>query len=316
MTLMLTPQQINFFETQGYLVVEDVLDLTTLEAIKSEYGALLDAMYDDWHAKGRVPPPGNQDFWQKLLTGYRAKCDWFQPMDISLPGGEIATDTPCHFGPAVFDMLTNPRLLDMVQDLIGPEITSNPIQHVRLKPPATTLRGDETTAHIMATDWHQDRAVAHAEGDNTDIVTVWLAINDATLENGCLQVIPGKPQMYPHCPKKQTAIADGMLDLSKATPLPVKAGGAVIFHPLTPHASLDNTSGVFRWSFDIRYNVTGQPTGRAHFPDFVARSQSAPETELKDWKTWEQMWHDTRARLAPKPHIPIHRWTGDAPACA
>ncbi|MBY6048830.1 phytanoyl-CoA dioxygenase family protein [Vannielia litorea] len=313
---MLTQSQIDTFNAEGVLVVDNVLPTETLEAVKAEYTALLDAMYDRWHAEGRVPAPGNMDFWQKLLVSYEAGCEWFQPMDITLPGGEFTADTPMHQGPAVFDMLRCDRLLDLVESLIGPEITSNPIQHVRLKPPSRTLRGSETTAHIMATDWHQDRAVAHAEGDNTQMVTVWLAISDATLENGCLQVIPGKPQMYPHCPQKQTSIADGLLDESKARPLPVKAGGAVIFHPLTPHASLDNVADDFRWSFDIRYNVTGQPTGRAHFPDFVARSRANPESELKDWRVWKQMWEDTRTRLAPEPHIPIHRWDGNAPVCA
>ena len=313
---MLTQDQIDQFHSDGVIVVPDVLPAPVLSAVKNEYRSLLDALYGDWHAKGLVPAPGEMDFWQKLLVSYDAGCDWFQPMDISLPGGEIAPDTPFHFGPAVFDMITAPRLLDMVECLIGPEITSNPIQHVRLKPPAPTLRGSENRAHIMATDWHQDRAVAHAEGDTTQMVTVWLAISDATVENGCIQAIPGKPQMYPHCPKKQTAIADGFLDLTKAHPLPVKAGGAVIFHPLTPHASLDNLSDQFRWSFDIRYNVTGQPTGRAHFPDFIARSRARPESVLTDWHAWQDMWLQTRARLSGQPHIPIHRWTSDSPACA
>jgi ectoine hydroxylase-related dioxygenase (phytanoyl-CoA dioxygenase family) len=148
------------------------------------------------------------------------------------------------------------------------------------------------------------------------MVTVWLAISDATLENGCLQAIKGKPRMYPHCPKKQTAIADGFLDLDQAVPLPVPAGGAVIFHPLTPHASLNNVSDRFRWSFDIRYNVTGQPTGRAHFPSFVARSRAHPERVLTDWRDWRDLWVDARHRLSVKDHIPIHRWTSDSPACA
>lgn len=316
MTQFLSAEQITRFERDGVLVVDDVLPAATLSAIKAEYATLLDTLYTEWLAQGRVPPADGMDFFQKLLVAYEAGCEWFQPMDISLPGSEIRADTPFHIGPAVFDMLTCPRLLDLVEDLIGPEITSNPIQHVRLKPPAQTLRTTETTAHIMATDWHQDRAVAHEEGDNTKIVTVWLAITDATLDNGCLQVIPGKPQMYPHCPKRQTSIADGFIDEAKAQPLPVKAGGAVIFHPLTPHAALDNTSDGFRWSFDIRYNVTGQPTGRAHFPDFVARSRAAPETELRDWHAWRDTWLDTRARLSHQPHIPIHRWTSDSPACA
>lgn len=313
---MLTQDQIETFEQEGVLVVENVLDNSLLGSIRQEYGNLLDRLYVGWHAEGLVPDADGLDFWQKLLVSYEAGCDWFQPMDISLPGGDIDAETPFHFGPAVFDMITAPRLLDLVEDLIGPEITSNPIQHVRLKPPSVNLRGTENRAHIMATDWHQDRAVAHAEGDRTDMVTVWLAISDATIENGCLQVIPGKPQMYTHCPKRQTSIADGFLDETRARPLPVKAGGAVIFHPLTPHASLDNRSDRFRWSFDIRFNVTGQPTGRAHFPSFVARSRAHPASVLTDWRDWRDLWIEARARLSGQPHIPIHRWTGDSPACA
>jgi ectoine hydroxylase-related dioxygenase (phytanoyl-CoA dioxygenase family) len=313
---MLTPAQISDFETHGYLVVEDVLDPARLSAVQAEYSSLMDRLYAQWQAEGRVPDGAGLDFWAKLLTAYRTGCDWFQPMDISLPGDQIYADTPFHFGPAVFDMVTNPRLLDIVEQLIGPEITSNPIQHVRIKPPATSLRGDEVRAHITATDWHQDRAVALAEADQTEMVTVWLAITDATLENGCLQVAPGKVGMLPHCPKVQTAIADGFVDVDRAVPLPVRAGGAVIFHPLTPHASRINQTDGFRWSFDLRFNVTGQDTGRGHFPDFIARSRAHPKTELRDWQAWASMWETTRARLAIAPHTPIHRWQADSPACA
>ena len=313
---MLTANQITEFNENGVIVIPDVLNADLLDRIRQEYAGLLDGLYADWQRQGLVPPADGLDFYEKLLVSYRAKCDWFQPMDISLPGDTIRDDTPFHFGPAVFDMITHGPLLDVVEALIGPEITSNPIQHVRLKPPAINLRETENRAHIMATDWHQDRAVAHEDGDQTQMVTVWLAISDATLENGCLQAIKGKPRMYPHCPKKQTAIADGFLDLDQAVPLPVPAGGAVIFHPLTPHASLNNVSDRFRWSFDIRYNVTGQPTGRAHFPSFVARSRAHPERVLTDWRDWRDLWVDARHRLSVKDHIPIHRWTSDSPACA
>lgn len=313
--MRLTAKHHRQFAEDGFLVIDNVLSPQVLDGVRAEYSTLLDRLYAGWQAEGRVPPCDG-DFFERLLISYRAGCDWFQPMDISLPGDQIAPDTPMHFGPAVFDMITDPGLLDVVAELIGPEITSNPIQHVRLKPPAVSLDTGEARAHITATDWHQDRAVALAEGDATQMVTVWLAITDATLENGCLQVIPGRPQMYPHCPKRQTAIADGCLDLDAARPLPVKAGGAVIFHPLTPHASRDNQSDAFRWSFDVRYNVTGQPTGRSHFPDFVARSASAPQTELHDWQQWRDNWLAARAALSGQDHIPIHRWSSDAPACA
>ena len=315
---MLTPAQIQTFEQQGFLVIENVLSPDILAAIRAEYSVLLDQFYADWQARGLVGPPVQNDFWGKLLTAYEAGCDWFQPMDISLPGDEIAPDTPMHFGPAVFDMVRAPALLDIVESLIGGEITSNPIQHVRIKPPATALTDDEARAHITATDWHQDRAVALDEADQTDMVTCWLAITDATVENGCLQVLPKQPDqnMLPHCPQRQTAIAPGYVAEDQAVPLPVPAGGAVLFHPLTPHASLVNRTRGFRWSFDLRFHVTGQPSGRSHFPEFVARSRAQPGTELTDWREWKSMWENARARSATKPHIAIHRWNSNSPACA
>lgn len=308
---MLTQDQIEAFYRDGFLVVEDVLRADILDPVKAEYAALLNELCAGWGVDG-------DGFEQKLIAAYEQGFDWFQPMDISLPGDRIEADTPMHFGPAVFDMVTAPRLLDLAECLLGPEITSNPIQHIRIKPPAPSLRADEIRAHITATDWHQDRAVALAEADQTDMITVWLAMTDATTENGCLQVQPfeGAREMLPHCPKVQTAIADDFIREEGAVPLPVKAGGAVIFHPLIPHASLPNLSDGIRWSFDLRFHKTGQPSGRAHFPEFVARSRAHPGTELRDWRAWRAMWEEARARLARDPHINIHRWTSDAPYCA
>ena len=313
---MLTQNQIDSFKQDGYLVVNDVLEKKVLDKVCLEYEELMDKLYSNWYTKRLVPPDTGMNFYEKLLASYKAGCDWFQPMDISFPGDRIKPDTPFHIGPAVFDMVTSDRLLDMVEDLIGPEITSNPIQHVRLKPPTVNLHKDEFRAQISVTDWHQDRAVALEEADNTKMITVWLAISDATVENGCLRVIPGKPKMYPHCPKKQATIADGFLDESIAVSLPVKAGGAVIFHPLTPHSSLENKSDKFRWSFDIRYNVTGQDSGRSHFPEIVVRSKTNPDSVLTDWKIWHKQWEDARVKLSGQPHIPIHRWKEDSPLCA
>ena len=316
---MLSQSQIDGFEADGYLVVENVLDEAVLGPVRAEYAALINQLYDGWFSEGAVAvAPDRLGFWDKLLEAYKAGCDWFQPMDISLPGDRIHADTPFHFGPAVFDMVTAPQLLDLVECLIGPEITSNPIQHVRIKPPSIDLRSDEARAHITATDWHQDRAVALADADETQMVTVWLAVTNATVENGCLQVLPKvKGQaMLPHCPKTQTGIADGFLNEDQAVPLQVNAGGAVVFHPLTPHSSLANRSDCFRWSFDLRYHVTGQNSGRRHFPEFVARSRRQPDTALTDWRDWKAMWEAARARLANAPHMEIHRWTSDAPYCA
>lgn len=315
---MLTPAQIQTFNTQGYLVLEDVIDTATRLGVMAEYAALMDELYARWHAQGLVPAPrAGMDFWAKLDAAYTAGFDWYQPLDISLPHDGITAATPMHFGPAVFNMATHPGLLDIVESLIGPELTSNPIQHVRIKPPEHLVAKSEARAHIVSTDWHQDRGVTLESADQTQMVTVWLAITDATIENGCLQVKPGiAPEMLPHCTQKQIGIKERYLPKTAAVPTPVKAGGAVIFHPLTPHASLANTSEGYRWSFDLRYNVTGQSTGRDHFPSFIARSRAAPARELRDWRLWKSMWEDTRTALAAGTHIPQHRWPADGPYCA
>ena len=315
---MLNRDQQQSFRDNGYLTVEGLIDPATIEAVKEEYWSLLDRLYMDWFRQGLVnAAPDGLSFWDRLIACSRSELDWFQHLDISLPHDGIRESTPMHFGPAVFDMVTHSSILDVVEQLIGPEITSNPIQHVRIKPPAAALPESETRAHIIATDWHQDMGVTLEEADRTRMVTVWLAITDATVENGCLQVAPGsRRELLPHCSRTQVGIADDFLSGLEGTPVPVGAGGAVIFDPFTPHGSLPNVSDGFRWSFDLRYNVTGQPTGRGQFPEFVARSRSRPETELRDWRAWQRSWRETRAHLANLPHIPHYRWSADSPYCA
>lgn len=315
---MLSQAQIEQFHQHGFLVIENLLDEACLSAIREEYAELMDRHYDQWATEGLVPDAASDwGFWDKLTACYKGGFDWYQPFDISLPHHDISDETPMHFGPATFNMVTHKNVLDLAEALIGPEITSNPIQHVRIKPPQNLVDGDEKRAHVIATDWHQDMGVTLPEADHTTFFTVWMAITDATLENGCLQVASGKYQeMLPHCTRNQVGIADPFIPTDEVVPVPVKAGGAVIFHPLTPHCSRPNISSEFRWSFDLRFNVTGQPTGRSQFPEFIARSKSNPDAELKDWKKWRSLWQDARYRLARADHIPQHRWASDAPYCA
>ncbi|MBX2881760.1 MAG: phytanoyl-CoA dioxygenase family protein [Granulosicoccus sp.] len=318
---MLNPSQIQQFEQQGYLVVPNLLSHELLERIKSEYSVRLNDLCRDWFDHGKLESSlEGLSFDEKLTTITRAGLDYFQPLDISWPISDFPTDTPIHLGRAVFDMIRAPALLDAVESLLGPEITSTPIQHVRIKPPLTDVADGENRAHIVGTDWHQDRAVAQPAADQTRMVTVWVAITDATLDNGCLQVIPEshRDAMLTHCPASQLSIPTERFDKNSAAALPVKAGGAVLFHPLTIHGSRDNFSRHYRWSFDLRYNVTGDPTGRQQFPEFVARSRSKPQTEQHDHLQWVEAWMRVKEQLADQPQDPLsyHRWDGTSSVCA
>lgn len=318
---MLSAAQKRQFEEDGFLVVEQVLDRTrVLDPLMAEYAAVLDGLWREWIASGALDADdSDSSFQDRILRVYAAGLDYFQPLDISLPPGAITEDTPFHAGPAVFNMMTDDRLLDLVESVIGPEITSNPIQHVRIKPPAVDLRADEIRAHITATGWHQDRAVTLEEADETQMVTVWVAVTEATAENGCLQVIPGSHRgaMVPHCPNSgNVGIPAAAMAGRKSKPLPVGPGGVVLFHPLTIHGSLVNRSPDVRWSFDIRYNRTGDPTGRPMFPSFVSRSAARPESVLRDPVAWRRLWEEARAKLSRQETTTIHRWSPDAAHCA
>lgn len=313
---MLTQTQIDSFSKNGFLVVEDVVT-EALPAVREEYAQLLNKLWEPWVAKGRVKDTA--DFESRIVAAYRAGCEYFQPMDISLPTGEIEADVPMHTGPATFNMMRHPKLLDLVEDLIGPEITSNPIQHVRIKPPAMEMREDEHRAHITKTLWHQDRGVTQEMADDTKMITVWIAVNDATPQNGCLQVLQGshaREDLLPHCPLPQVGIPDEFIDEKLVKPLPVNAGGVVIFHPMCAHNSLENQTDGIRWSFDLRYNVTGQPTGRPQFPEWIARSRKDPSSELRDADEWADLWMNARSKLSNVPVTEFYRWDQNAPYCA
>ena len=132
--------------------------------MRQEYADRMDELYAGWEAKGLVKPSfDGMDFWQKLDQCNKGGFDWYQPFDISLPHDDITEETQMHFGPAIFDIVTHKNILDTVEKLIGPEITSNPIQHVRIKPPEQAVPKDEIRAHIVSTDWHQDQG-GHPRG--------------------------------------------------------------------------------------------------------------------------------------------------------
>jgi phytanoyl-CoA hydroxylase len=322
----LTQAQVDLFQEQGYLVVEGLIDVVEyLDPLLDEYAARLDRLAEEMYAAGKLSSTyADLPFGRRLTRVYAETGQVFaQYFDFSLPFKGVTRETPCHFGPAVFHMLTNSAVLDVVESLIGPEIYSNPVQHVRLKPPEKYVPRDPTTGQVMlgATPWHQDAGVVREEADETNMLTVWIPLVDATIENGCLAVVPRNHHagLLQHCasPTLGTHLPETVFDIDRSVPQPIKRGGALFMHKQTPHSSLSNESEDVRISMDLRYNPIGQPTGRDDFPGFVARSRQHPETELHDPETWRRLWLETRDRLAEnEPLVPFHRWKAGAPGCA
>jgi hypothetical protein len=319
----LSAAQLQHLDREGYLVVEDVLDpVEDIRPLFDEYSATLDGIVDGLIADGALESRYDElPFGDRLIQVCMASGRVFSSQfDISLPQRGVTYDTSIHVGPAVFRLLTSPRLLDVVESVIGPEVYSNPVQHIRTKlPPKVFEHGAQANGLVSKVEWHQDNGVVLPEADEATILTVWLALTDATVENGCMQVIPRSHRegLKDHCPADQLRIPDALLPLERATPLPMKAGGALLMHQRTIHSSLDNvTEDQVRISFDLRYQPVGQPTGRPSFPGFVARSRAHPEQVLRDPAAWARLWLDTRERLARRDDPTYNRWRADAPVCA
>ena len=173
------------------------------------------------------------------------------------------------------------------------------------------------------TDWHQDQGVGLPETDETQMLTVWLPITDATVENGCLCVVPGSHRegLVTHCP------GDGKTRVGLQIPEEIRRHGLraradqarrrALPPPQTMHASLSNVSDGIRWSFDLRYQPIGQPTGRPWFPAWVARSRQDPASEVHDPAVWADRWRAARTNLtANPPEGKFNRWTGEEMVCA
>jgi hypothetical protein len=320
----LTAQQLEQFDREGYLVVNDVLDpQADIQPVLDEYNSVLDGIVDGLIADGLLRERYDHLPFPERLTQVSMESGRNFPshFDISLPQKGVKYDSPMHHGPAVFRLLTNPKLLDVVESVVGPEIYSNPVQHIRTKLPKKAI-GESFRHHglLEKIDWHQDNGVILAEADESQILTVWLALLDATLDNGCMQVIPKSHQqgITDHCPSDNgLRIPAKILPLEQAVPLPMRAGSILLMTQRTVHSSLDNvTEDSVRISLDLRYQRTGVPTGRPTFPGFVARSRTRPEQALADPAIWKKLWLDARETLARAEDPVYNRWDGTAPACA
>jgi ectoine hydroxylase-related dioxygenase (phytanoyl-CoA dioxygenase family) len=321
-TIIMQNAILEHFETYGYAVVEDLLDpARDLQPLMDDYAAALNEWANLLFSEGLITStydslPFNQRF---IAIVSESKQPWAQFFDISLPPKDVTEETPIHLSKSVFNLLRSPRILDMVSQIIGSEILSNPIQHVRIKPPERTIPPEDRRGLAAQTGWHQDQGVALPEADESDVLTVWFPVTDATLENGCLQVIPGshRGDLTTHCPGGVDGglhIPDKLLG-GQPVSLPMRRGSVLLMHRRTKHASLPNTSADIRWSFDLRYQPIGQPTGRPALPGFIARSQQNPEQVMADYDRWVEIWKQARSRLAEET-ANFYRWQTDSPACA
>ena len=339
---MLAADHLQQLERNGFAHIPGVFDeVLDLRPVDDEFAAILDRVATDLHRSGDISSdyrdlPFDQRVIRVAAESPISIMEFFeislaQPHELALSGlhpDERKKRFRMNTGQATLNLLRSPRLMDILEPLLGGEIYCNPVQHTRIKLPVQISErltpAQRATGLTDTTIWHQDGGVVLPEADRTFTVTVWIAMNDATEQNGCMVYSKRSHRsgLSFHCPTTGTArpglagsIPEEWIDTDTVVTAPARRGDLLLHVPMTKHRSLPNRTDGIRWSFDLRYHKTGEPTGRPLFPGFVARSRSHPETELRDASQWRDQWQAAWNHLLEIEKPSFNRWNVDSSVC-
>lgn len=162
---VLSPEQIERFRQDGYLMVENAVTANQLQAMRD--------MIAGWVEESRAH---DRPFGPETIDG-RPRFDMGTEHRPDHPALR-RINNPSDLYPAFTDVMTDAPVVDMVADLIGPDVK---FHHCKIN---LKLPGSRTEVH-----YHQD--FMFTPHTNDDIVTALIMLDDVTEENGCLTVIPG-----------------------------------------------------------------------------------------------------------------------------
>src|SRR3979411_910433 len=193
-----------YYEDQGYLVFPGLLSATELATLRTALAEVL------------TEAEGLQETNDKFSVTRSDDGSWSVRRIFN----------PIAHHQAFADLILNPNILDVVENLIGPNIQ---LHHTKLnlKPPSNRQARFE---------WHQD--YPFFPHTNFDLLAVMIYLDDSTEENGCLTIVPGSHKLGPrnHLFAKDGAFSSQLEDktvLDDPTgwlKVPVQAGGMELHH--------------------------------------------------------------------------------------
>jgi hypothetical protein len=207
---------------------------------------LTDVQITRYNAHGYLP--GIRAFTEPAVSSNRTAFDGLLDQFLRAGKGSYAIDRYQDRVPLIHDLARTPAILDVVEDILGPNIVCW-ATHFFCKMP-----GDD-----KGVSWHQDCSYWPLTPSRT--VTVWLAIDDADRENGCMQVIPGS-HLSGHLPFRESAEAEHNVltqtieraeRFGRPVDVELKAGEFSLHSDLLIHGSLPNQSKRRRTGLTLRY---------------------------------------------------------------
>jgi len=265
MQLQLDDGERRHLATDGYVVRRQVFSRTEVAAMVGASEALVAELVRD--RRGRRRKVGSYTFDPDLARGVMIK--WEGESDVV-----HGIEPFAHLSPALHAWALDPRCIGPMQDAIG---EASPIlftEKLNLKRPR---HGGENPLHQDYPYWDG------TAGDPKRVATAMVFLDDATLENGCLHVVPGShiegtwrrrtdADEFGRNEIDATAYPDAQL-----VPLEVGAGSVVFFGPFLVHRSAPNRSDRERrallWSY--------QPPGHPHMLHLLRRAAAEREASRR-----------------------------------
>lgn len=225
-----------------------------------------------------------------LVAEARQHVDWLRARHPDTRPEQLDTAL-VHDDPFWVRLVSDARLLDVAAQFVGPDIALF-ASHYIAKPP---LDGQPVL-------WHQDGSYWPLEP--MEVVSLWLALDPSTPENGCMRVIPRSHRMALQVVAARTEVdnvlgsgMDGALvDETLAVDIRLAPGDVSIHHPHLIHGSDENRSTRWRRGLTIRYiptssRVVPRPGRTAPTPLLLRGAPVQGVNEYGPWPTFVPQRH-------------------------
>lgn len=223
--MLMTDIQLAQYHTQGYVVLDHVFPIAEME----DLARLIEAHHQ----------------------AHEARLQQSGPEGISRAGEIAFTSHLAEQNPALLAFVRRPEFVEIATKVLGPDVDLYWNQSVYKEG-----HGDAEFP------WHQDDG--YTPVDPSPYLTLWLAVNDATVENGCLCVLPRSHEggLAPHTSTSIGLSCHSLEDPDQGVQVPIPAGSLIAMQSLTFHKSGINRSSGMRKAYVIQYSVAGLRNAR------------------------------------------------------
>lgn len=244
MPMQLSPEQLKAYDEDGYVVIEDLLSTSEVEALRNRIR--------EYTHEGRS--------WDRIKVQIEPRIARGE-LKVEHPGDGIRKIDGLVQGDDLFNKLgMHENIISIVEQIVGPDIKMFR-NSLLLKPPEVgSIKG-----------MHQDSPYWPIEP--MSLCSCWFTLDDATVENGTMAVIPGahKQGPLPHVAVTDDYVVDERYyNMADTVVTPIRAGGGLFFHSLLPHYTGPNQSNKWRRAIALSYmSAQSKYTGEGESPEYV-----------------------------------------------